>query len=235
MEQNSKNFGELFADAVRIKGYSLEKLANLSGVSERFLRILAEGQYEKLPAAPYMRGYLLKIAEILEVDGASMWAEYEAAIEPKRSGEKDILPGNRFQTWQIHRGTIFAIAGGLAVLIILLWRLPWFQSPSLNVLGEDGEVVATSTWTLRGLADSDQAISVNGEITPLRTDGTFEKEVKLQPGFNTFTILGIYPLGREEKIVRQIFYNASTTENSTSTENNETPEEVDSNLNNSTQ
>jgi cytoskeletal protein RodZ len=216
MEQNSKNFGEVFADAVRIKGYSLEKLASLSGVSERFLRILAEGQYEKLPSAPYMRGYLLKIAEILEVDGNSLWAEYEVAIEPRRSGEKDTLPQNRFRTWQIHRGTIFAIVGGLAVLIILLWRLPWFQSPSLNVLGKDGEVVATSTWTIRGLADREQAVSINGEITSVREDGTFEKELKLQPGFNTFTVLGIYPLGREEKVVRQIFYNASTTENSTS-------------------
>lgn len=218
MEQNNRNFGELFADAVRIKGYSLEKLANLSGISERFLKILADGEYKKLPAAPYMRGYLLRIAEVLEVDGNSLWAEYEAATEPRRSGEKDTLPENRFRTWQIHRGTIFAGAGAIAVLIILLWRLPWFQGPALSLAGEDGEVVATSTWTVRGLADKEQAVSINGELVQIREDGSFEKEVRLQPGFNTFTVLGTFPLGREEKIIRQVFYNSSSTENTTSTE-----------------
>ena len=218
MEQNIRDFGDFFAEAVRIKGYSLEKLANLSGVSERFLRILAEGNYGKLPSAPYMRGYLLKIAEVLEVDGASLWEEYERAIEPRRSGEKDVLPQNRFRTWQIHRGTIFIGLGIVIVLGILLWRLPWFQSSAMSVLGKDGEIVATSTWTIRGFADKDQAISINGELTQLHSDGSFEKELNLQPGFNTFTILGTYPLGREEKIVRQIFYNASSTGNSTSTE-----------------
>ncbi len=223
MEQNTRNFGEFFTEALRIKGYSLEKLANLSGVSERFLKILAEGNYKKLPSAPYMRGYLLKIAEVLEIDGISLWQEYEQAIEPRRSGENDTLPKNRFRTWQIHRGTIFAGLGLIVVLGILFWQLPWFKSPSLNVLGEDGEVVATSTWTMRGFADKEQAVSINGELAQIRNDGSFEKELNLQSGFNTFTVLGTYPLGREERVIRQIFYNASSTDNSSSTENEKEP------------
>ena len=92
-----KNLINLILEALKLKGMNLEKLSQLSGVSERSLALLLEEQFDKLPPAPYVHGYLVKIAETLNLDGRELWREYlKNNEEIRRSGKEDILPLNRF-------------------------------------------------------------------------------------------------------------------------------------------
>ena len=88
MEEN-KSLSNLILDSLRLKGMSVEKLAQLTGISEMFLEQLLEEKFEKLPSYPYVRGYLIKIGNVLNLDGEKLCQEYIKHNQTiKSSGKK---------------------------------------------------------------------------------------------------------------------------------------------------
>ena len=70
-----------------------------------------------------------------------------------------------------------------------------------------GRVVVTEpSFTLTGAADPADEISVNREPLRLGSDGSFAKQVQLEPGFNTFVFQAKRFLGREVTRTEQVFY-----------------------------
>ena len=55
MENEKKKLNNLILEALKLKGMNLEKLSQLTGVSEHSLALLLEEQFDKLPPAPYVR------------------------------------------------------------------------------------------------------------------------------------------------------------------------------------
>ncbi len=106
MENENKNLANLILEALKLKGLNLDKLSQLTGVSERSLALILEERFEKLPSAPYIHGYLLKIAEVLNLDGQKLWQEYlKNNAEIRRSGQEDTLPLNRFAIPKLNKKT----------------------------------------------------------------------------------------------------------------------------------
>ena len=94
MEQ--KQFHELFREYAEVKGMSTARLAEASGVPERYIEALLNGDYARLPAAPYVHGYLKKIGPFIHVDGEELWRAYKEERTLKSSGATDQMPVNRF-------------------------------------------------------------------------------------------------------------------------------------------
>jgi len=118
------------------KNINLAKLSESTGISERYLQALIEEKYEKLPPAPYIRSYLLKIANALSLDGQKLWQEYQKKTQLKKSGVNDRLPLNRFNPKPLNKKIIFAL---IAVMLIgyLLFKYNFFLGkPSLLLLGQ---------------------------------------------------------------------------------------------------
>ena len=66
-----------------LRGMTVEKLADLSDIPERYLKALEGGDFKNLPPSPYARGYLMKIALILNVDGELLWQIYKKKTSQK--------------------------------------------------------------------------------------------------------------------------------------------------------
>ncbi|KKU94472.1 MAG: DNA-binding protein [Candidatus Jorgensenbacteria bacterium GW2011_GWA1_48_13] len=210
MEHEAKNFSSILVQAIKAQGLTTEKLAALSGVSDRFLESLVEEKFDSLPAEPYVRGYLLKIAEVLGLDGEALWAEYLKDNDLiKRAGRGDEFPKNRFALPKIN--VKFVLLGILIVALaaFLFLRLPLFSSgKALELMNprEDSTIVGGRNFTLEGRIDSVYALSVNGERIYPDENGNFEKNVELQEGFNTFVFTFKKALGKEQTLTKQIFY-----------------------------
>lgn len=214
MEPEARNtFTETLLEALRTKGVTTEKLAQLTGISDRYLSALVGDELEKLPPAPYVHGYVVRIAEALGMDGEALWREYPK--DPgtlRRSGKRDTLPMNRFTTSQINKRVL-----GIGVLVVLIVayviiRLPSIVGmPSLELANiEDMMVVSTSTFTIAGSMNPADELTINGEAVYPENTGTFSRVVDLEPGFNTFEFRVKRFLGKENVLVRQIFYKVST-------------------------
>lgn len=207
MEQ--KQFHELFKEYLGIKGISAGRLAELSGVPERYIEALISGDRGRLPAAPYVHGYLARIGPHLAADGEELWSAYKRDEAPRTSGAADRMPANRFAFKKVKRGwVVFALV--LAALAVYLgFRLEAVLGmPSLVVespaLGET--ITSRDLFTLQGAVSSGDKLTINGESVATNGEGRFEKEVALDPGLNVFTFTARRLLGSERTAVRRIIY-----------------------------
>ena len=219
MEESRKNLQTLLIETLRARGFSIEKLSTMTGVPERFLHLLVEEQYDRLPAAPYVRGYLLKVAEALNLDGNRLWRDYLEDNETvRRSGKRDELPPNRFAISPINKKVVILIGVVVLVLAFLAFRLPTILGiPELSINLEDNTVLQAGTVTLSGTIDPNDQLTINGELIYPDANGAFETTAVLQPGFNTFTFIAKRFLGKEKTIVRQVFYQEPTSSPATPT------------------
>lgn len=206
---NEKGFKHIFVEAVSTRGFSTERLSELSGVPERFIEALRAGNYDHLPPSPYVRGYLYKIAALLGANPEEWWRAYREEHIPTGSGAQDRLPVNRFNLKRFGKGKIALAA--LAVLILGYGALRFnqiFGVPELNITNPNTTsiVVQNDRYLVTGKISAGDALTINGESEMIRGDGTFEKELQLYPGINTFEFTVAHFLGRDAHETRKIVY-----------------------------
>ncbi len=216
MEENSQSLSTLIADTMRIKGMSVEKLSGITGISDRALNGLIDGQSEKLPSAPYVHGYLLKIASVLSLDGESLWADYvKHNGDVRRSGKKDRLPENRFAVTGVRKKTIWVallvlvIVGYLIARFASSYQKPYFEIKNL------GENTHEPTVSIRGMVDPNAKLTLENEVIYPDKDGNFEKTIPLEPGVNVLVFRVSRLFGKEFEVRRQIIFEpvSTTTKN----------------------
>ncbi|MBI4094527.1 MAG: helix-turn-helix domain-containing protein [Candidatus Liptonbacteria bacterium] len=212
--EDREEFEVFFKERLKEHGLSLKKLSEITAISERHLANLAGGRYEDLPAAPYLRGYLIRIGQVLGFQGEEWWERLRAEGVLKGAGPEDELPHNRFRAGAPPRVFLFTIAVAiLAVAYFGVRARDIFGTPLLAVTAPDAPITNTASSTVRiaGILAGGDRITINGEVTELRAGGAWQKEVTLAPGLNTFEIRASKFLGREARVMRQIFYEPQAT------------------------
>ena len=205
-----KTFKETLKDEMRAQGISVAKLAELTDISPNHITALMESDFSHLPAAPYVRGYILKISEVLELDSDILWRRYSRESEIKKSGEKDVLPRNRYAFHPVKKSSLLIVA---AVVIVLVIGLPviadFFGKPSLEVISPAGdtEIVTEKSYTVSGsIQNPKDRVFINQTEVPVTPDGKFQIQKDLDEGANTFVISTKRFLGGETTITRNVFY-----------------------------
>lgn len=210
-EERARKISEIIAEEMRARGWDIEKLSQATGVSERYLANLASGEFKKLPALPYVRGYLTRMADALNLDWEVLWRgflEESGTRREVRSGLNDEMPENRFRKktfWR--RAAVFFV---LAVLAggFLFYRFFMIDDPkfSFSSPSDDGTRVTTETIIVWGKVDPRYKLVFGGEEVLLDDEGRFEKEAALDSGLNVLVFKARRILGREHEFTRQIFY-----------------------------
>jgi hypothetical protein len=217
-------FEQFFSDRIKTKGISLKKLSDLTGIAPTHIESLLRGDFDSLPSAPYLHGYLLRLGAMLDFDGEEWWIRLKQEGVIKNSGELDMLPKNRFIKKSPPK-YLWAIAVAVVVLIYFAFQAPRiFGKPSLVVTFPIGNPYATasSTLTITGTISDADSLTLNGDQVTINSDGTWQKGVLLQNGLNTFQVAAKKFLGGETDVVEQVLYSqpgapAATTTASTTT------------------
>lgn len=216
-----KTLKDILREEMQAKGVTFAKLRQQTGIADRYLAAFLEDAQEKLPAAPYVRGYLIRIASVLELDSNSLWEKYRTSAQLKSSGADDRMPGNRFALKRLNRKLIFGVGTLVLVLIYLVMSADRFLGKpdlSLTSPSADTSVTTASIIMVSGLIEPGNIVSVGGEAVPANADGTFETSYNLEPGLNQITVSTENPvIGRKHEIIRQVIYEPSTEETGSST------------------
>jgi len=196
-------------EAMKRKGVSLERLEIASGVSERHIISIVEGNAKKLPAAPYLRGYLLKIGKAIDLDGEELWRELSKERETiRRAGAEDRLPEGA--PWKKRGNMKMAAMGVGTTLIVFAILIQIFRSDNPGIKFENLNEEITETkeriFMVQGKLNPSFKLMLGEEEIVIKEEGAFEKEVILEPGFNTLIFVAKKPLGKEHKFPKQIFY-----------------------------
>lgn len=211
IEENAIPFSALLASKLKERGLNVKKLSELSGIAIKHLERLVAGQFEKLPPAPYLRGYLLKIGELLDFDGELWWNKLKDEGVIHGSGSNDRLPENRFAQKPIRGIIVIAIV----ILVLVLYLGFRFRDivglPSVTVVepAGDSEVVQDASYTLRGKLENGTELILNNEPVELSPHGIWEKAITLEPGLNIVEIRARKFLGGEARLERKIIYEAA--------------------------
>ena len=210
MNTEEKKLSDILKEHTDARSMNNAKLAEASGVPERYIAALSGGEFASLPPAPYVRGYLFKIAAVLETPGNELWQYYKKEVAPQSSGALDRLPSNRFSIQPLSKkwAMVAVAAAGLGTYLVL--QLPSILgTPSLHLTNYGDEktyTIATSLIVLSGSVKPGDKITLNNESVYADGQGSFEKEILLQKGLNTVEIKVNRFLGREKKVTRQFDY-----------------------------
>ncbi len=205
MEEEKKTIVEALGELMEAKRIGIKGLAELTDVPERYVEALVVGKTEQLPARPYVRGYLFKIANALGADPNLLWQSYGRFVEAASPAHADRLPTNRFALKRISTRRMAILLILLAFLIFLGFRLDNILGrPTLNV--SVPETTESEVITISGDISPGDTLTLNGEVIYPNEEGEFEKQVRLEPGLNTLEFRVKRYLGRETKIVKRVFY-----------------------------
>ena len=208
-ERERKTVAAILREQLELKGLTAEKLSEQTGIAERHLTALLKGEIQKLPAAPYVRGYLTSVCRILGLDASELWKTYRHELEIKHSGPSDRLPSNRYAIRKVgRRGPIVAVVLVLLVIYAGVNASRLIGKPNLQITNPSVEttVVAQDLIVLTGNANPRDKLLIDSQEVAIREDGAFEKAYPLQPGLNTIEFSAKRLLGKEVKIVRQVIY-----------------------------
>lgn len=202
------DFENFFNDKVKARGLNLERISEQTGISLKHLESLSRGHYEDMPPAPYFRGYLAKLGTLLDFDPELWWTRFQAMGVVKKSGPQDQLPKNRFAKSSRFKLAIFGFLA-LIVLGYLGISLPRILgNPQLTIEYPKDPLTTVSDprVLVYGHLKNGSNLTLNGEAVQVADDGSWEKEVVLDPGLNTLNFNAKKFLGREVSEVRQINY-----------------------------
>ncbi len=209
MTEQPKKIKDFFEEILSLRNLNLEKLANLTNIPKNYLAAFCEGDFKKLPPMPYARGYLMKIAEVLEVDGEELWKIYRNEISSQIK-VPDRLPINRFAGRSFGKKLIvIGIIFIFAIIYLILRADDFLGVPKIEIGVPDGEKIAVyePVIKLSGRVNNFRdKLTVGGEEVFISEDGRFEKEYWLRPGINEIEFKVKRFLGKETIIIKEIIY-----------------------------
>ncbi len=206
-----KTLRELLSEAMEFRVLNVEKLVELTDIPKHYLSALITGDFKKLPAAPYIRGYLTKISEILQIEQDVLWLAYQKESSLyKTSGPQDKLPSNRFAFKTPYKKTTITIVVVILVVVIYFaWQFGnFFGTPKIEIVSPavDNFTINTPSIRLIGKINPRDKLTINQEEILAEESGRFEKEFSLQLGINTVEFKVKRFLGKETKVIRQVIY-----------------------------
>ena len=211
-QSEERTISQILQEHLDLKGLSSERVVQMSGIPDRYIKALIEGDAKRLPAAPYVHAYLKRLAIILDASSDDLIRIYDKEAIPPRSGITDALPQNRFAIEHpvklMNKKMIIIAAIALALLIYLSWgasRL--FGIPDLTVTSPAGDMVSNqATMILRGIVSKGDMLTINNNEIIIQKDGGFEKEYPLDLGLNTIEFRAKRFLGKTIIVTRRILY-----------------------------
>jgi transcriptional regulator with XRE-family HTH domain len=216
MNPEDVTFEQFFAERIKSKNLTLKKLSEMTGIAPPHIESFIRGDFGNI-SAPYFRGYLMRLGKELDFDGEAWWSRLKPDVQ--NSGERDRLPENRFIKAAPPK-YIWAIIVGAIVLVYLIFEFTRIiGKPALAITfpSQNPYTASATTVTIKGTSRSADSISLNGDTINVAPDGSWQKDVLLQNGLNTFQITAKKFLGAQADITEQIWYQTPGLPVSTST------------------
>ena len=186
---------------------SLVEVSRATKIQTKYLEALENGEYGKLPAEVYVRGFLRGYARHLGCDEEAILRLYERERNIQESLGKGAAvlaapagiewPAFIVTTKTLWIACIVLIIGGAFFYLIREYQ-SFVSAPRLVVTEPaDQDVVSQSDLVVRGETDRGARILINGQPAFVSAEGDFIDKPLLQPGLNTIVVAAANRFGKE--------------------------------------
>ena len=219
------------------KRIALNEISRVTKIRVEYLQYLEEGNYDKLPADVYVRGFLKSYGDFLGIDEQYLMKLFKKEKGIKKSLEKSKNPSKvdtkikplNISTFIFTPKKIFLFLVAIFSLGILIYLYREAGSltdmPRLIILNpEPNSQVENNSVLLEGKTDKDARIFVNDQLVLIDDEGKFRENISLQLGINVIRVKAINKFQKEttQNITVQAKYleeNFDTKNEEISTEN----------------
>ncbi len=209
--EDTRKLRDIILDQCEAKEIRIEELIKKTGIPEQHFDAIVSDVRTRLPAFPYIRQHLIKIAVLLGLPQELLLNKYRAEFAEKASGGADRLPGNRFALAGGGRRYVFGLGAVVALFIVyVVVRSGFFGAPNLVITnppaGTDPFIVTgSSTLMIAGSIDPGDKLLINGQPVATEATGIFTREYQLAPEINIIEFSASRFLGRTITITRQVY------------------------------
>src|SRR4030042_6977661 len=115
---DKESIGNYLRREREIRKISLREVANHTRVREHLLRAIEEDQFQLLPSATYIKGFLLNYANYVGLDPNDVIQRYETFLKGEPVRHTEVLPEEK-ALWK--RKELLMIGGVIVVGLIALY------------------------------------------------------------------------------------------------------------------
>ena len=198
----------------KLKKIRSNKRASFSDISKntmiqiKYLEYLENGEYDKLPADVYVRGFLKSFAEYLGADEKDLVKSFqkEKSIRQNIISKDDV---GKKQSKKINLSKFYITPKVISMILISLFFLGlsfylykkmdnFIATPELIILSpEKDTTIDSSQIIIKGKTEKGNKVFVNNQTVTVDDDGFFKEKVVLKNGINTITIKSVNRFDRE--------------------------------------
>ncbi len=198
---------------------SVAEVSRNTGIQIAYLEYLESGEFEKLPAEVYVRGFLRRYAEYLGISDEPILRQYDRergmdqSMKNTDQDEQDSMNRGAFQKipsvvvnpTRIAVAIFLVVASSAFLYVYSQYRL-FVSEPVLAVVEPMAEVTRTEASSIGvvGKTDPDSRIYINDQPVLVDENGGFREKIDLQKGVNTVTVRSINRFNKEAKKVYSI-------------------------------
>ncbi len=119
-EVDNKEPGLSLARARQEKGFAVDEVAARLHLSAVQVQSLEENDYESLPEATYVKGYIKNYAKLLELDHAPLIESYIERVKPKKNDTIETVAVNQQKLIASNDTKVMYTIFGIVVLVIVI-------------------------------------------------------------------------------------------------------------------
>lgn len=210
---NSLSLGEMMKKAREEKGVSLKDVSEETKVQMKYLELIESGDYEKLPADVYTKGFLKHYGEYLGLDIDKLILLYNKekniVLNIKNKGQKIVVEPIKESSFVITPKVVlvtFLMIVIVGVLIYLWCQVGTLLNPPLLEIYSPvaDSIVNSSGIVVSGFTNEYTEVILNGRIIEVNDEGEFSEEYTLEKGLNIIEVKAINKLKKETIITRKI-------------------------------
>ncbi|MBI5356476.1 helix-turn-helix domain-containing protein [Candidatus Collierbacteria bacterium] len=204
-----KTAGEILKAGRKEKGWTISELSKRTKIQERFIEALENSDLAKLPAMPFVNGFLRTISSELDLKPEGM-----VAIFRRDFGEDDkgkVIPNSLEKKdkgfrWAPSTSVVIGVLAMISVfgfyLIIQLKGL--LGVPSLEIFQPQEQAIVGLEIVVEGRTDPTASVSINGQKIKKNRNGTFSQTIGLSEGAQTVAISATGQNGKTTEAVRNV-------------------------------
>lgn len=208
-----RTVGQILKEEREKKFYTLDEVEKFTKIRKELLQALEAGQYNKLPPATFVQGFIKNYGKFLGLNTEKLLSyfrrEFSEGKNPPRilDSLKNPIDDKKFRLTpsRILIGMIFTL---VAVFFIYLWFQYRFLvgSPILEITQPvDQFTTTTNEVQILGKTDPEVKVSINDQEIPVDQNGKFSQSIKLSENVNNIIITATSKGGKVTKIQRTIF------------------------------
>lgn len=209
----TRTIGEILKAERTYHRLTLSELSQRTRIRVEYLEALEDNQFEVLPAATFVKGYIKTYSRLFGFDYQPLVAllrrDYKESAKGKLVPREFLKPVLRRRfTWT--PATVAAVSLGIVFAVVFSYvGLQWYQlnrPPDLTILSPQDNALVSSQVVIEGQTEAEATVLVNAQPVPLESDGSFKTEVFIpRQGLSTITIEATDRRGKIHLIQRTVY------------------------------